>query len=295
MATSIGCSLSLSKEAKSTGFFHPLKKNSSLTRLSIGFHPSKNLNSSSSLIACPCRPVETIRGNRCSLPMTYATSVPSTRTSASTESRRPTKQLPLLILAPEEHRQQIIQSVGERCERAIPSVERVIRNSQTGLVEHIISDFSSKIPGLGRDTPDIPLIWGVVLSSSPMDDDCIAVAIYEWKELFYTLSGGYKKELEAWDLHSDPIKSFNTWMTCNRAFFVGKNRSFVLSTTEFPELRSGSIYYADQDYLWEYNFGGHDMGIYDYKEVDFIKLETISPASSWFIPDVNARDVDANF
>ncbi|KAF3637240.1 hypothetical protein FXO37_25017 [Capsicum annuum] len=117
MATSIGCSLSLSKEAKSTGFFHPLKKNSSLTRLSIGFHPSKNLNSSSSLIACPCRPVETIRGNRCSLPMTYATSVPSTRTSASTESRRPTKQLPLLILAPEEHRQQIIQSVGERCER----------------------------------------------------------------------------------------------------------------------------------------------------------------------------------
>ncbi|PHT79485.1 hypothetical protein T459_17537 [Capsicum annuum] len=81
----------------------------------------------------------------------------------------------------------------------------------------------------------------------------------------------------------------------NRAFFVGKNRSFVLSTTEFPELRSGSIYYADQDYLWEYNFGGHDMGIYDYKEVDFIKLETISPAGSWFIPDVNARDVDANF
>ncbi|KAF3624827.1 hypothetical protein FXO38_30042 [Capsicum annuum] len=43
----------------------------------------------------------------------------------------------------------------------------------------------------------------------------------------------------------------------NRAFFVGKNRSFVLSTTEFPELRSGSIYFADQKYLWEYNFGGH--------------------------------------
>ncbi|KAM3374475.1 hypothetical protein P3S68_013189 [Capsicum galapagoense] len=80
----------------------------------------------------------------------------------------------------------------------------------------------------------------------------------------------------------------------NRAFFVGKNRSFILSTTEFPELRSGSIYFTDENYRWEYNFGGHDMGIYDYKESSITgKLET--PASSWFIPEVDARDVDADF
>ncbi|PHU27652.1 Mitochondrial outer membrane protein porin of 36 kDa [Capsicum chinense] len=66
----------------------------------------------------------------------------------------------------------------------------------------------------------------------------------------------------------------------NRAFFVGKQRSFVLSTTEFPELRPGSIYFADD----KYNLAGHDMGIYDYKENCIInKLESISPANSWFI------------
>ncbi|KAM3232797.1 hypothetical protein P3L10_018156 [Capsicum annuum] len=446
--------------ARSIGFFHPLK-NSSLTRLSIGFHPSKNsslarsirlhpsknLNPSSvssSLIACLSRPMETIR--------------------ASTEISKPIKQLPLLILAPkctvnrlysllEKDVKEVSVESGDPppqfyCrffeQSQIPSVECVIRNSQSGLVGRIISDFSSEIPGLGRDTPDIPLISDVVLSSSPMDDDCIAVAIYGqtqklcfcrkkrtrlddddhpncWiplhspfmyyhqivyhsgKKLFYTVSDAWLN-LEAWDLHSDPIKRFHIkgksqilrdicdwpprylnpldWdgplytqkihlaydhqdqelfivlrhgigdtlnytlgvpdiedpyyktVTAvpdiedsdiiyhntlsfdvfkvnfinnhnvklqhlddigNHALFVGINRSFVLSTTEFPELRSGSIYFADQKYLWEYNFGGHDMGIFDYKELDIIKLETISPASSWFIPDVNTRDVDADF
>ncbi|PHT45952.1 hypothetical protein CQW23_15110 [Capsicum baccatum] len=82
----------------------------------------------------------------------------------------------------------------------------------------------------------------------------------------------------------------------NHAFFVGKKWSFVLSTTEFPELKFYSIYFADDHYDWEHNFGGHDMGIYDYKEDNIIdKIESISPANSWFIPDVDAPDVHANF
>ncbi|KAF3641431.1 hypothetical protein FXO38_21639 [Capsicum annuum] len=80
------------------------------------------------------------------------------------------------------------------------------------------------------------------------------------------------------------------------AFFVGKKWSFVLSTTEFPELRPDSIYFADDHYDWEHNFRGHDMGIYDYKEDSIIdKIESISPANSWFIPDVDTPDVDVDF
>ncbi|KAM3308117.1 hypothetical protein P3S67_009861 [Capsicum chacoense] len=457
--------------------FHP-SKNSSLAR-SIRLHPSKNLNPSSvssSLIACLSRPMETITASTeisrpiKQLPLLILAPKSTVNRlyslwekdvkEVSVESGDPPphfychffeqsvqgwlgylsrKDCQLFLFNPLSGKKINLLSV-----EAIPSVECVIRNSQSGLVERIISDFSSEIPGLGRDTPDIPLISDVVLSSSPMDDDCVAVAIYGqteklcfcrkkrtrrddddhpncWiplhstfmyyhqivyhsgKKLFYTVSDAWRN-LEAWDLHSDPIKRFHIkdksrimrdlfyWPPrslnpldwegplytqkihlaydqkdqelfivlrhCsrntlnytlgvpdiedpyyktvtsvpdiedsdiiyhntlsfdvfkvnfinnhsvklqhlddigNRAFFVGINRSFVLSTTEFPELRSGSIYFADQEYLWEHNFGGHDMGIFDYKELDIIKLETNSPASSWFIPDVNTRDVDADF
>ncbi|KAM3363876.1 hypothetical protein P3S68_018730 [Capsicum galapagoense] len=299
----------------------------------------------------------------------------------------------------------------------IPSVKRVIRNIQSGLVESIISDLGGCKP-LAPKRCYTGLISDVVLSSSPVDDDCIAVVSYGlydklafcrrtrrdddrpncWiplhspfilyrqivyhsgKKLFYTIGGEMVQELEAWDLHNDPIKGFhiedqsqvlrnirdflghlkdgdledldhsvelvprihlvydhqsqelfivkrNVLVTNNvstiygvphikdpdvsthktlsfdvfkvnfindhlvkvqyleesignRAFFVGKQRSFVLSTTEFPELRPGSIYFADD----KYNLAGHDMGIYDYKENCIInKLESISPANSWFI------------
>ncbi|CAN4100383.1 unnamed protein product [Withania somnifera] len=315
----------------------------------------------------------------------------------------------------------------------LPSIKGVIRNSQTGLVESFISEFSPE-PHPPESCSYGGIISDVVLSSSPMDDDCIAVVSYgvrgklafcrirhdeeedpnyRWipldspftdcrqiiyhsgKKLFYTLSdfknefepSDFKNEFEAWDLHSDPMNRFHVedqtpkgiydwapiledkdlfdnydetnWYKLhyllydhqsqelflvirhvlnnanveyhhrvphiidpdlithktvtfdvykvdfikddlikvqyledsigNRAFFLGKKRGFVLSTIEFPELRPGSIYFADNKYQWQYNFAGHDMGIYDYEENSIIgKLESISPASSWFIPDGGA-------
>ncbi|PHT47779.1 hypothetical protein CQW23_11987 [Capsicum baccatum] len=49
----------------------------------------------------------------------------------------------------------------------------------------------------------------------------------------------------------------------NRAFFIGSNSGFALSTTQFPELRPNSIYFTDnQTPLYRYrktlNCGGHD-------------------------------------
>ncbi|KAK6772177.1 hypothetical protein RDI58_030579 [Solanum bulbocastanum] len=281
-------------------------------------------------------------------PMTYSTSAVPTTTP--TESRR--RQLPWLILASES----------------------TVNRFYTNLVWS-----RSCYRGLITD---------VVLSSSPMDDDCIAVVIYGvedklafcirskrpncWipldspfiqydqivyhsgKKLFYTLTTrGWDIELEAWDPHSDTINRFHIedqsqllreihdWPLCflkhrdlsdsldevdspycykrihlvydlqsqelfivkrhllrnvdgvphisdrdlithktmtfdvfkvdfindhlvkvqnledsigNRAFFVGKRRGFVLSTTKFPELRFGSIYFADNSapHVWAF-------------------------------------------
>ncbi|KAF3677624.1 hypothetical protein FXO38_03724 [Capsicum annuum] len=52
----------------------------------------------------------------------------------------------------------------------------------------------------------------------------------------------------------------------DRAIFLDKRRCFAFSTTQFPELRPGSIYFADGNYKWKYNFGGHDMGICNYAD-----------------------------
>ncbi|KAH0690497.1 hypothetical protein KY285_017689 [Solanum tuberosum] len=57
----------------------------------------------------------------------------------------------------------------------------------------------------------------------------------------------------------------------NRAFFIGSNTSFALSTTEFPELKPNSVYFTD-NLTWAYRHreklkcGGHDLGIYDQHE-----------------------------
>ncbi|PHT45953.1 hypothetical protein CQW23_15111 [Capsicum baccatum] len=134
-----------------------------------------------------------------------------------------------------------IQSV-----ETIPSVKSVIRNSQSGLVESIISDLSGCKP-LAPKSCYTGLISDVVLSSSPVDDNCIAVVSYGlydklafcrrtrrdddrpncWiplhspfilyrqivyhsgKKLFYTIGGEMVQELKAWDLHNDPIKRFH--------------------------------------------------------------------------------------
>ncbi|PHT46865.1 hypothetical protein CQW23_16023 [Capsicum baccatum] len=74
----------------------------------------------------------------------------------------------------------------------------------------------------------------------------------------------------------------------DRAIFLDKRRCFAFSTTQFPELRPGSIYFADGRYKWKYNFGGHDMGICNYAD-DRIIDQIPFPSHTWFIPDV---DVD---
>ncbi|PHU15851.1 hypothetical protein BC332_17056 [Capsicum chinense] len=74
----------------------------------------------------------------------------------------------------------------------------------------------------------------------------------------------------------------------DRAIFLDKRRCFAFSTTQFPELRPGSIYFADGNYKWKYNFGGHDMGICNYAD-DRIIDQIPFPSHTWFIPDV---DVD---
>ena len=50
----------------------------------------------------------------------------------------------------------------------------------------------------------------------------------------------------------------------DHAIFVGLNRSFWLSATDFPGLRPNSIYVAD-----DLTFGGHDLGIFNYKDETF--------------------------
>ncbi|PHT83198.1 hypothetical protein T459_11641 [Capsicum annuum] len=91
----------------------------------------------------------------------------------------------------------------------------------------------------------------------------------------------------------------------NRAFFIGSNTSFALSTTQFPKLRPNSIYFTDnQTSLYRYrktlNCGGHDLGIYDYKDrcilsccypVDVDKIKRILPTPIWFPPDVDAQNI----
>ncbi|PHT90290.1 hypothetical protein T459_05403 [Capsicum annuum] len=113
-------------------------------------------------MACPCRPMETIRGNRYSLPMTYATSVPCTADIEGPYYKEVT---------------------------LVPS------------------------------TKDPNLIYHKTMTFNVFKVDFI---------------NDHRVKLQ----HLEDIG--------NPAFFVGKNRSFVLSTTEFPELRSGSIYFADE-------------------------------------------------
>ncbi|KAM3374170.1 hypothetical protein P3S68_012884 [Capsicum galapagoense] len=320
---------------------------SSLAR-SVGFRPSMN---SSSLILCHSRP----NGGS----TTFAT---ATHTE---EIARRSVQLPWLMLQPPESTSVYkfyrmskndvkVVAVGSTQDPSdsysqflgspflgwMAYIRRkdchFIRNLLSGSVESYTTYHTA---GGRRISPQMfseSIIKVVVLSSSPMDDDCIA-------KLFYTLSY-ITDELEAWDLHSDPIKRFHfhedqtgvlgsrrfpikKYVHCvphihpdslpyktlgfdvfkfdfindhhlvklslledigDRAIFLDKRRCFAFSTTQFPELRPGSIYFADGNYKWKYNFGGHDMGICNYAD-DRIIDQIPFPSHTWFIPDV---DVD---
>ncbi|KAM3231990.1 hypothetical protein P3S67_007529 [Capsicum chacoense] len=153
------------------------------------------------------------------------------------------------------------------------------------------------------------IIKVVVLSSSPMDDDCIAVITYglldrfiggdtsylvydhQSQELFLVIhfvlnslvqyfhcvphirpdSLPYKTlgfDVFKFDFINDHhlVKLSLLEDIGDRAIFLDKRRCFAFSTTQFPELRPGSIYFADGNYKWKYNFGGHDMGICNYAD-----------------------------
>ncbi|KAG5618366.1 hypothetical protein H5410_018190 [Solanum commersonii] len=110
-------------------------------------------------------------------------------------------------------------------------------------------------------------------------------------------------------INHDHVELQNNSSLGNRAFFIGSNTSFALSTTEFPELKPNSVYFTD-NLTWAYRHReklkcgghdlGHDLGIYDYKEgsfsscyypIDLDKIQRILPAPIWFTPDPDV-DVD---
>ncbi|KAK4735429.1 hypothetical protein R3W88_009690 [Solanum pinnatisectum] len=83
----------------------------------------------------------------------------------------------------------------------------------------------------------------------------------------------------------------------NRAFFIGCNTGFALSTTQFPELKLNSIYFTD-DLTWAYRHreklkcGGSFSSCYC--PIDLHKIQRILPAPIWFTPDPDVDvDVDA--
>ncbi|PHT26790.1 hypothetical protein CQW23_33601 [Capsicum baccatum] len=174
---------------------------------------------------------------------------------------------------------------------------------------------------------------------------CTQIFYHSGKKLFYTLNHG-RSELEAWDLHNDPIKrwperkdylvydhqSEELFVVTRHAYdehdllpnnktttfgifkvvfiddhlvklqllkknsignilaiFLNDYGGFTLSTTEFPELRPSSIYFADNRpgcYDTYFDWRYRDLVIYDYKEDSIMdKINNISLLHSWFIPD----------
>ncbi|KAL3629287.1 hypothetical protein CASFOL_026509 [Castilleja foliolosa] len=89
------------------------------------------------------------------------------------------------------------------------------------------------------------------------------------------------------------------------AIFVGKHsHSVAIQATEFPGVKPNSIYFTDGNYTGElegddddddlFCGGGHDIGIYNYKDktvspcyypCDVPSLKTILPAPIWFFPN----------
>ncbi|KAL8038100.1 hypothetical protein ABFX02_11G082100 [Erythranthe guttata] len=84
------------------------------------------------------------------------------------------------------------------------------------------------------------------------------------------------------------------------SLFVGGNHSFALPAAgDYPELKPNSIYFTDSLGLQYFNtdskepYGGHDIGIYDYRDAtispcyypcDVKSLEKITPPPIWFTP-----------
>ncbi|XP_057805436.1 uncharacterized protein LOC131020556 [Salvia miltiorrhiza] len=76
--------------------------------------------------------------------------------------------------------------------------------------------------------------------------------------------------------------------------FVGVNESFAVAASEFPELQPDSIYYTHNSFnLPDDVYGGHDLGIFDYRNktwspcyypCDPSSFKKIHPPPIWYTP-----------
>ncbi|PPR89229.1 hypothetical protein GOBAR_AA31471 [Gossypium barbadense] len=93
-------------------------------------------------------------------------------------------------------------------------------------------------------------------------------------------------------LDFDELKWVEVESLNDRALFLGGNQSVSVSVQSFPNCETNSIYFTDD--CWEkmeedYNYGGHDMGIYNIKDESFKPIyefssDKIQPPPCWIIP-----------
>ncbi|XP_057805435.1 uncharacterized protein LOC131020555 [Salvia miltiorrhiza] len=77
--------------------------------------------------------------------------------------------------------------------------------------------------------------------------------------------------------------------------FVGVNESFAVAASEFPELQPDSIYYTHNSFYDDGDvYGGHDLGIFDYRNktwspcyypCDPSSFKKIHPPPIWYTPN----------
>ncbi|KAF3648399.1 hypothetical protein FXO37_19466 [Capsicum annuum] len=113
----------------------------------------------------------------------------------------------------------------------IPSVVRVIRNSQSGWVESLVLDHSPEPQTPQRCSEDLDLIVDVVLSSSPMDDDCIVVVIY----------GCQQKLAFCRRIRRDDADHPNCWIPCYFMVFSAMNTFRIHESLENRSLLTFSL------------------------------------------------------
>ncbi|KAL6525844.1 hypothetical protein OROMI_030239 [Orobanche minor] len=136
----------------------------------------------------------------------------------------------------------------------------------------------------------------------------------------------YISKYRGWDA-SHPYKTFDfdvykidwrgsgdvMYMKCSLeglVMFVGNNHSFALSSSSSSELKPNCIYFTDENSLMrksrsfvDNEFGGHDNGIFDYKNntfstccgncplkpMEYNNIKRIDPPPMWFAPPTLAQ------
>ncbi|KAK6129299.1 hypothetical protein DH2020_037008 [Rehmannia glutinosa] len=114
---------------------------------------------------------------------------------------------------------------------------------------------------------------------------------------------GYPHKTIGFDVHRIDREKGELWYMDGSldglAFFIGSNHGFALSASDFPGLKPNSIYYTEaKEYTFsnwgnDKNYGGHDIGIFDYGNKTFSScyypndvqnMKKIVPAPFWFTP-----------